>query len=168
MEELKQNAASLLDQLSSVISTVDAGLYAQPIVLLSNATIGQHTRHIIEFFQCLQEQVGSKVINYTLRKRDSLIEENKEAAIDAMNTLINNLSQLESSADLVLEIDEEQNVLIKTNVERELFYNFEHAIHHMAIIKIGLKVVAPHLKLSNSFGVAPSTLRKRPSKEWHV
>ncbi len=165
MKKLIQNATSLLDELGDVITAVDAGLFAHPIALLSNATIGQHTRHIIEFFQCLQEQADSKVINYSLRKRNPHIEENKQAALAAIEALITDLTHLGSISDLVLETDDEGITSIKTNVERELFYNIEHALHHMAIIRIGLNVVSPHIKLQKGFGVAPSTLRARQRKE---
>ncbi len=83
MKPLIQNATSLLDELGDAITLVDAELFADPIAILSNATIGQHTRHVIEFFQCLQEQADSRVINYSLRKRNPLIEENKGAALAA-------------------------------------------------------------------------------------
>ena len=164
MKTIIQNAASLLEELDEAITNLDVDLYTHPIPLLSNATIGQHTRHVIEFFQCLQEQARSKVVNYTLRKRDLRIEENKRAAIEAIETLIKNLANLESISDLVLETGEEGIAPIKTNMERELFYNIEHAIHHMAIIRISLKVVAPQIALRKSFGVAPSTLRTQRSK----
>ncbi len=159
MKGLIQTATILLDELGEALSAVDAGSYAQPITLLSDATIGQHTRHIIEFFQCLQEQVDSSVINYALRKRDPRIEENKQAAIEAIEALINNLAHLRPTSELVLETAEAGINPIKTNVERELFYNIEHAIHHMAILRIGLQVIAPHIKLKKHFGVAPSTLQ---------
>jgi hypothetical protein len=161
MKKLIRLATNLLDELGDVIAAIDAELFAHPIALLSNATIGQHTRHIIEFFQCLQQQADSNVINYSLRERNPRIEENKGAALAAIEALTRNLVHLESVSELVLETDEEGIALINTNVERELFYNVEHAIHHMAIIKIGLKVIAPELKLKKSFGVASSTLRKQ-------
>ena len=48
---------------------------------------------------------------------------------------------------------------IETNIGRELAYNIEHAVHHMAILKIGLAIVAPEVKVPEGFGVAVSTLR---------
>lgn len=38
-------------------------------------------------------------------------------------------------------------------------YNIEHTIHHLALIKVGLKLVYPDLDLPNHFGVAPSTIK---------
>lgn len=59
--------------------------------------------------------------------------------------------------DLVLEAGfDEKSVelnLIPTNYFREIAYNLEHAIHHMAPIKIGIHEVAD-LVLPAGYGVA--------------
>ncbi len=47
-----------------------------------------------------------------------------------------------------------------TNYFRELLYNLEHSIHHQALIKVAL-FNSTHIKISESFGVAPSTLEYR-------
>lgn len=52
-----------------------------------------------------------------------------------------------------------KGILIPTSLERELMYNIEHTIHHLALIKVGLKLVYPDLDLPNHFGVAPSTIK---------
>jgi hypothetical protein len=46
-----------------------------------------------------------------------------------------------------------------TNYFRELTYNIEHAVHHMAIIKIGIREVANYVTLPADFGIAASTIR---------
>ena len=46
---------------------------------------------------------------------------------------------------------------VDSNVQRELAFNLEHAIHHQALIKIGLNQLGQHME--SGFGVAPSTLR---------
>jgi hypothetical protein len=50
-------------------------------------------------------------------------------------------------------------VTIDTNSTRELVYNIEHAVHHMAIMKIGIREIASYVKLPSDFGVAASTVR---------
>ena len=52
-----------------------------------------------------------------------------------------------------------------SNLDRELVYNIEHAIHHMALIKIGIKEVAPQLQLPEGFGVANSTIRHKKQQK---
>jgi hypothetical protein len=70
--------------------------------------------------------------------------------------------------EVILELShtksDEDSVKIKSSLERELAYNIEHAIHHMAIIKIALKTLFPKVKLADNFGVAYSTVRYQESK----
>jgi hypothetical protein len=58
-------------------------------------------------------------------------------------------------------MDSVSGLTSQSNIERELMYNIEHTIHHLAIIKIGLNAVAPQIALSEHFGVAPSTIRHK-------
>ena len=41
----------------------------------------------------------------------------------------------------------------------ELVYNIEHAVHHMAIIRIAVQHEFPDLALDDEFGYATSTLK---------
>ena len=50
-----------------------------------------------------------------------------------------------------------------TYVDRELLYCLDHAIHHQAFIKIGLKELQIADLVEDDFGVAYSTLRYRAS-----
>ena len=70
---------------------------------------------------------------------------------------------LRNLENLILETVYDNSVVhrVESTLDRELIYNIEHAIHHMAMIKIGLKVLAPELHLPENFGVAPSTIRYR-------
>jgi hypothetical protein len=44
-------------------------------------------------------------------------------------------------------------------VARELLYNLEHAIHHMALIQVAVRQAFPALTLPAHFGVAYSTVQ---------
>ncbi len=54
--------------------------------------------------------------------------------------------------------------MIASNFYRELIYNIEHAVHHMAIMKIGVLEVAPYVSMPLDFGVAVSTIRHKKSE----
>ena len=135
--------------------------------IFSKSSIGQHNRHIIEFLQCLLQQWPSGCINYDKRIRDQAIETSPAVAIQAIDDIIIKLRQIDPTHPLKLESNYDYGTsehwihTTTTTLERELVYNIEHAIHHMAIIKIGLKEIAPEILLPEGFGVAPSTIRHR-------
>ena len=52
---------------------------------------------------------------------------------------------------------------MKSSFYRELSYNIEHAIHHMALLKVAVKQTLTYISLPENFGVASSTIRYRAS-----
>lgn len=154
-----------LSQMKAFLDALDTERYKEPLDIFSNSSIGQHTRHVIEFFQCLIEQAPSGIINYEKRQRNCLIEENPKHASQIIDEIVESLLSGQISSELFLETEygEDQHTSIKvpTTLDRELIYNIEHAIHHLAMIRMGLKVVAPEIELPYGFGIAPSTLKHR-------
>jgi len=158
---LIQGSVAVLHNAKSFLTKLTAAEYSQKIDLMSQATIGQHTRHFIEFYQCLLAQAHTQNINYCLRIRDLQIEENPTVAIQAIDEVIANLKKLSPQDSISLYISKEGKEKIESTIARELHYNIEHCIHHLALIKIALKIIRPDLELSESFGVAPSTIQHR-------
>jgi len=133
--------------------------YTTPITALSNATVGQHTRHIIEFFECLQLQYESGNINYDLRQRDNKIETDVNYAIECIDAILSGLNNPYKTLNLIVELDG-KSMVIDSNYNRELYYNLEHCIHHQALIKVAL-LTFENITISSEFGVAPSTIQYR-------
>ena len=160
--ELQNAVNNVFVQLTDSLNQLTEKEYAQPCNSLFNNTIGQHVRHIIELFQCLESGYDSGVINYEKRKRDTLIETDKEFAKGLLLQVHTNLNR--SNKELVLEAtyDEhsEQFINIATNYHREIAYNLEHTIHHMALIRVGITEVS-EIELPDNFGVASSTVKYR-------
>lgn len=50
MKSIQYTAYDILVQLSDAIACLSEEVYSKPSKILTNASIGQHTRHIIEFF----------------------------------------------------------------------------------------------------------------------
>ena len=163
--QLHLAAQDILSSLRHFLKQMDEAKYRQQVESLSNSTIGQHTRHTIEFFQCLIEQAEQGVINYDKRSRNQLMEEYPHVALQSVERIAAGIKNAFSDKPLMLETtfsdSEDDYSLIPSNYQREWSYVLEHAIHHMAIIKIGAKILAPEITLPESFGVAPSTIKHR-------
>lgn len=163
---LPQIAANALNDLRLYLSVIEPEIYQAPLDILSGSTIGQHSRHIIEFYNCLIEQsliTPDPVISYANRKRDHQIESQPDHAMRYVEEICEKLNALDTSMTCRLDCAEhgQDNLLVMSTIGRELIYNIEHTIHHLAIVKIALKSVLPSLELPEHFGVAPSTIRHR-------
>lgn len=137
----------------------DAASYTNPCEALSNATIGQHSRHIIELYQCLLAGYPSGKINYDDRKRNPLYENDTAAAIAVIGDILQNLEQPDKQVQIFCGTME-NTASIESNYYREVLYNLEHCIHHQALIKVALLSIS-NLTIDHGFGVAPSTLQYR-------
>ena len=133
--------------------------YTEPCTALSNATIGQHTRHIIELYQCLLAGYPAGEINYDDRKRDMLYENDITAAVNLIKEIQLDLDRPDKPVKIMCQT-EDNLVFIGSNYYREVLYNLEHCIHHQALIKVALLSIKD-IEIADSFGVAPSTLQYR-------
>ncbi len=159
---LKKPIQHLFAQLNDSIRQISNDEYKTPSRILTNTTIGQHVRHIIELFLCLEQGYATGVVNYEKRERDYRIETDKEFALDLMMDVFNCLEQ--RNKDLILEAEDYcehvQTVSVPSNYYRELAYNLEHTIHHMALIRVGINEVST-VQLPEEFGVSYSTIKYR-------
>lgn len=163
---LPQIAGSALNDLRYYLSEIDPVTYQAPLDFLSGSTIGQHTRHIIEFYNCLLEQYNHNSISeisYAKRRRDFLIESAPDYALQNVNQICERLNELDIEKKCLLDCTEhgQDQLMVPSTIGRELIYNIEHTIHHLAIVKIALKATTPSIVLPEHFGVAPSTIRHR-------
>ncbi|HJH30716.1 MAG TPA: hypothetical protein C5S50_00640 [Methanosarcinaceae archaeon] len=157
----KQN----LKGIKSLIFQLSNKQYTHQAKLLSEATIGQHVRHILEFYQSVFSGLDTKIINYDNRERNLMIGTDKGFAIETIDFICTRLAFDISDELLVLEgnfSDNEANeIQIKTTLFRELAYCLEHSIHHQALIKVGLIELNKLSLIDDTFGLAPATIRYR-------
>lgn len=160
--QLNQAVNNVFLQLSSSLDQLSEQEYIQPCSNLSNNTIGQHVRHIIELFQCLENGYEHGLVNYEKRKRDTSIETNKALAGSLLKEVYDKLDRPDK--EMILEASysdvETDPLRIPTNYYREVAYNLEHTIHHMALIRVGIREVSS-VDLPADFGVASSTVKYR-------
>ncbi len=154
----KSNEA-LHDLINVIQQLPNQALYATPCEALSNATIGQHSRHIIELYQCLLAGYSIAEINYDDRKRNTLYENDINAAVAVLKEIQQGLQQPDKFVKIFCGTNA-SSVCIESNYYREVLYNLEHCIHHQALIKVALLSIKD-IQISEGFGVAPSTLQYR-------
>lgn len=162
---LSEAATQILGQLSDLLHQIHEADFLKSCETLSGATIGQHIRHTLEFFLCLEEGYREGIVNYDKRAHDRLIERDKNLALATISHVSAFISALDHQRTLTLEVPYHIRQAgwtpVDTNVRRELIYNIEHAVHHMAIMRIGVREIAPYVRLSPDFGIAASTVKHR-------
>ena len=148
-----------LNELVDLLNQLSNDDYISPCKSLSNSTIGEHTRHIIEMFQCLENQYESSIVNYDKRKRDQRIQTDTDFALNAIAEIKNQLEN-DNKKIILQQIVDGEELNIESNYFRELLYNLEHCTHHQALIKVAV-LHLEHLQIDNDFGVARSTIEYR-------
>lgn len=152
---------SLWNDMLHLCKSISLEHYTHKNKALQNTSISQHLRHAYEFYTCLLRGLDTGIVDYEARKRDTLLETDIAYAQQQIEALIGFLSSCPTNISMTLCSKESRQETAFTSFDRELVYCLDHAIHHQAIIKIGLHdmdlahLVGPH------FGVAYSTLRYR-------
>lgn len=121
--------------------------------------IGGHIRHNLDFANLFFSGLETGIINYSKRRRNERIEQDRFFAVEQIREVIHRLKDLPEivlckSVEVCSEVDE--SIRHKSSVMRELEFLHSHTIHHHALI--AEKLSNFDLKISAGFGVAPSTL----------
>ena len=168
--DLTLACTNILRQLADLLKQIRDQDFVRPASTLSDSTIGQHLRHTIEFFLCLEKGYDEGVINYDKRSRDKLIETDRLVALSAIERIrlfVERIHEKPLRLEVGYDVTSDNFVAVETTALRELVYNIEHAVHHMAIIKIGVREIATYIDLSPEFGIAASTIRYKESVPTH-
>ena len=149
-------------QLDASIARLAVEQYRIPCQTLGGSSIGQHVRHVIEMFQCLMAGYETGLVNYESRRRDPEIESDPIRAKELLQDILKGLDRPDRPLRLqgVYSEKGEEFIEFETNYRREVVYNLEHSIHHMAMIRVGLREVTD-MELPESFGVASATVKHR-------
>ena len=101
-------------------------------------------------------------MNYEKRKRDLVIEADKDFANRLLQEINANLEKPDKKLLLESNYDEHsaEALTVTTNYYREIIYNLEHTVHHMALIRVGINEVSA-IEVPEGFGVASSTIKYR-------
>jgi uncharacterized damage-inducible protein DinB len=161
MNIAKQNIG-VLDQIDKLLDMLNVTVYKKKQPYINNSTIGQHVRHILEFYQCILNNYPLQNISYDKRSRNTDLEESLDLSKNIIIEIKNSLGLLNKDMPITLsasyaESTEENCEKIASSLKRELAYAMDHSIHHLAIVKIILTIEG--IQVDSDIGVAPSTLR---------
>lgn len=163
---IKEVTRKNLTQLSNVLLQFSEAQFTQPLSIYNGSTIGMHVRHVVEFYECLLGALHTGEVNYDLRKRNPLLECLPKACINSIQDILANIEQVTDDLTLKLSANystsaTEEPIILTTTFFRELLYNIEHTVHHLAIIKMGLAQLGDSIVYDENFGVASSTIRNK-------
>ena len=162
--ELIQAVIETLRQGVTLLTEISDESYTTKMAFPFNASIGGHYRPGLDHFNILLEAAPAGDLNYDCRARGTLVETNRNTALDATVELIARYESMDK--DLLAR---PLNITCKTSystthsqvspssVGREVMYAVAHAVHHYAIIRLMAGMM--EVKLPADFGVAPSTLK---------
>ncbi len=152
----------LLQQLQSLVKLLQSLYdvqYTQKIEHLGNASIGGHTRHIIELLQCAIDGYQNGNVDYINRNRNLALETDRQLALAILVTIEEQLYMPDKLLTMVVdEIGNSASPIVSTTYFREIVYNTEHAIHHLALIKVALIEMKLPI-VDHQFGMAYSTIK---------
>ncbi|MBC7426727.1 MAG: DinB family protein [Bacteroidia bacterium] len=157
---LKEISKKQLSELKSILNQIVDSDYSRTIGVLENSTIGRHVRHILEFYECLFISNTSDIICYDDRKRNLLLEKNVRFVCDYIDEIIDYIEKADVNKRLLLKCKYEgSEKTMETSLFREMTYNIEHTVHHLAIIRIAISSELKYIDLSGTFGYADSTIQ---------
>jgi hypothetical protein len=153
-----------LQSLNRLLLNLTDEQYNQKVVHLGNSSIGGHTRHVIELLQCAIDGYSTGQVDYVNRKRNLLLETDRMLAQSVLVKLEEGIKVGDRQLDLVVEQIEGATKLTKvtTTYYREVVYNTEHTIHHLALIKVAIIDMKLDI-VDTDFGMAYSTIKYKAS-----
>lgn len=163
----KQGTILLAAQMTGLLERLDKTVFTRPLPLFNGGTIGQHVRHILECYVCLLEGGRYAHVDYSSRQRNATLSECPGAALAVLDYIAGAVKRQDEHQWMQIDgefpeapVRDERPVYF-SSMGRELQYAFEHAVHHLAMIRIGLEAYFPEIPVEADLGVAPSTLKYR-------
>jgi hypothetical protein len=161
--QAKEAILLTISQINDLLDQIEPHEYRQPLPEFDGSSLGQHFRHILEFFICLERGIPSGTVDYASRERNLLLEDSPGVALSSLNAFAEALQALTSTETVAMkaEFGGVERPSYHSTVGRELAFVYDHAIHHLAMIKVGLRCRFPHIQIDRDLGVSPSTIKAR-------
>jgi uncharacterized damage-inducible protein DinB len=151
-----------LTGLICVINQIPNSIYLSELSEYNISAVGHHIRHIIEIYQQLITGAAEQTICYDSRRREVLIATDRRHAIIILRQLLVQIDELDENRQITILASystdiTNDNEYFESTLKRELAYAFDHTTHHLALIKLVLKILG--INLPKNLGVAPATIR---------
>lgn len=163
---LIESVIETLEQGETLLAGISDETYTQKVPIAFNASIGGHYRHCLDHFRSLLDSATEGDLNYDHRERDTLIEKDRFAALNATRALRESYGRLDPvllvrplAVTCKTSYATEGSQASPSTVGREIMYSVAHAVHHYALIGVMGGILG--LQMPPGFGVAPSTLKHR-------
>ena len=163
MKDLVDYNISILEKIDRLLHQFTDAELSRPVDLLFGSSVGQHFRHVLEFYSCLLSGTEEATFSYDRRQRDPLIEQEVIAARTCAVRNIGLLEDLRDDRELCMESELPGAgwTTQRTTLMRELAYLADHGVHHLAMIRVALEQRYPHILFPEHLGVAASTRNRR-------
>ena len=129
----KQGTEIIICQMVELLGKLPGETYSRPLQLFNGSSIGQHFRHIVDFYGCLNKGAAAGRLDYADRQRDTRIETEPMYAASVLQDLFEKMRDLDEGlmlevvADFSADLNEARPV-VPTSVGRELMYAYDHAV----------------------------------------
>ncbi len=162
--DCKQGTQLIIQQIEQLLGQLSADAYSRPLEVFDGGTLGQHFRHIYDFYECLFRGLHIGQVDYAGRRREQRLETGPGHAREAFRKIGAQCTALQAELPVAVRGDFSaeaagERPLLGSTAGRELMFAFDHAVHHLALIRIGLREAMPGLRVSDRLGIAPSTSR---------
>jgi uncharacterized damage-inducible protein DinB len=159
--ELAAPLASLAE-LEAFLRSLPEGAYAAQVTALG-ASIGDHTRHLLEHYLILRRTAPEGTVHFEARARDQRLATDRAAALQSLAQVLAWLGTdcgalsldrpvaAKTSTDGRLDA----GVVCQSTLRRELIYAFLHDVHHQALIAVAGRLLG--LPVPPQLGKAPAT-----------
>ena len=166
----KKGLLNICREIAGILEQINPKDYTTPLELFNGASLGQHFRHILDFFHCLGQSLESGIVDYAQRERDQRVEADPQYATAAFQRILGQIDSMKEEAVLhmradFLHVQGEDRPLYASSAGREMTFVHDHAIHHLAMINIGIQKHCPYIAKPEYFGVAPSTIKYRVDQQ---
>lgn len=162
-----QQSLRILSQKETVLKTVSSDDYIRKLDSFYGASVGGHIRHSLDHFQRLADAMDNpgKLVDYDERKRNTLIESDKTAALFAIGVLSRKLPAVDINKEIEVSFMGDDKTfkayIMKSSFSRELSFVSHHAVHHLSMVRLMMNSMHYTLPDSQTIGIAVSTVKDK-------